>query len=1760
MPKHVLPEVEKYMKQSKKRRTWTKIVSVMACLVVFCTTYALILPAITQENKVTCTLAEHKHDENCYTTTVTENLICTKPEVVYHEHTDECYEIVEIAAQAAAVQVSDSAAETASDEETADVTETIADGQGEESGVSEDSEAVEESSAIETEEPGDETSTEMTIEKVLICTMPEKEVHEHTETCYEKIESEPTLSCELQEHTHGLACYADLTADVETAEVWEKTFADVELKGVWAEDVIAIAKTQLGYVESSKNYIVESKKEADGTIEETAKGYTRYGAWYGDAYGDWCAMFASFCLDYAGVEGMPLEAYCPTWIEKLSAEDVNLYHTTGAYIPEAGNLVFFDWDADGESDHVGIVTAVNSNTEDGVMEIETIEGNSNNRVAAQTYPMTDETIMGFAALPYQLSEEEQIEVDRVIAMIDEMPSVDEIEEQLLAYEEAEDMDAYEAYYKSVGTQGQRAYQAYTALSEKLQAHVTNIDRLMESSWLWSMVTLGSTVTVPVHQVNSHTIDGADPNIGYTTLLRGKSPKKFGIDFKFEYWTSIIVEEDENGELYVGQILRVKKDFDKGPCGPVTPNGFVLLVWVSDMSESALTMSVGDRVEVSFDYTQTYEREAVGSSAKSHGTVTFSPRNLTSNNTSTVEGVHTSDFVELNIYDYYGADTAAAAGKTNINTLWNGDKKYPGFQWNGGAYMTSSNFSLFRVDNIDFGNSMIKDFNYGSTDNSITNGVSSNYQKVGNQDGLINDIVEYPTGFWANLPTGISNNVNVLRPTLLEGYPALVDDTSLKYLFTENEYAAKKNTVSIDGLFQQDPVSGEYWFDSRDNHAYYSNDKFTLYNQIITPNFILYPFGNFLPFDSITDPNKVTRVTDIDHVSGSADNTVTGYMQMIRSRLQEGGMDVTEKQLYDMLGIYQEALKAKNATYPANWKAEDAINYYFQNSSEFKSAFANSGMNFNTTPTLQTLLNRLYNVDFDVKKNFFFGMEMKMNFMQPRRGMTGNDKDNDGQSDYPMKFYFAGDDDVWVYVDNTLFLDLTGIHRHVGGEIDFVNGVVNYYAMDSYIDGAVKSTPYLSIGFEDIVSMDQLQANGTRPDDGRFTVNLNGKSVGGTTAYTFKDYTSHSFNFYYMERGSGSSVCRINFNFPLLRQNTISVSKENVTTEGVAADEVVVGNPDYYFNIMSTTPGKLFVGPNSVTKIKEYKIEDSDGNPVINPKTGTQIFETDGYGIFTLKAGQTAYFEGIKENEGKYYVQELIKEEDNNLYPLVYVNDVESRYNDIITWTERKYFSETSEFDAENPQIGPYSSKWYGRSGQDTDPSTSASYHFEQQNRLDVKKLGKLSITKEVEAYEASRAITYYKMYVTLDGEPLPEGTSYVINDGSSRTVTEAGFIEIAAGETATISNIISGTRFLVQEDTASSAGYTVTYKQTGASEVENDGTCISGVIHIGDSQTSPLVEVTVTNAEHGVSVKIPVTKEFRAGGDDKERTFTFTLKEVTDDTGLTVVDSGTTLTGTITTPTEKSLEFLLSYYSRQFTAGTHRFYYKITETGTSDDALPNDQAFIAEVTVIKNEGSEEISASVKIYPKGESSELAAATFVNTLTGNLKLEKIVEGGTEAQTNESFDFMIELETGDSGVTLKDSYPVTITQADGSARSDSFSVTDGIISVNSVHHGDSIVIHDLPVGTKWTITETRADGYNVKTAVTINAADPVKGTGTVTNGQIVSGNTSVVYTNQQLYELPESGGTGQTLYTMAGLMLVLCSAAFLLYRYQKRRREAN
>jgi len=1706
MQKHVLPEVEKYMKQSKKRRTWTKIVSVLACVVVFCTTYALILPAITQENKVTCTLAEHKHDENCYKTIVTEKLICTKPEIVYHEHTDECYEIVETAAQAATSEANGSDEAAASQEETSHATEGGTAGQSSEENSSEiskenskeDSEESAAESAIGTGtasgsdeatyqvQSGKESSTaEVVYEKVLICTKLEKEVHEHTETCYEKIESEPTLSCELQEHVHGLACYADLTADVENSAVWEQTFDDVELKGVWAEDVIAIAKTQLGYVESSKNYIVESKEEADGTIEETAKGYTRYGAWYGDAYGDWCAMFVSFCLDYADVEGMPLEAYCPTWIEKLSAEDVNLYHTTGAYIPEAGNLVFFDWDIDGESNHVGIVTAVNSNTEDGVMEIETIEGNSNNRVAAHTYPMTDETIMGFAALPYQLSEEEQAEVDRVIAMIDAMPSADEIDAKVEEFYEAEDEDGEIAYLEKTYQQVARVYHYYSELSDVQKEHVTNADKLLELEYIWLVTPYAITQGIDVYQINSYPDGSTDDASTETVLFKGKSADEYGITtMNFGWWTAIIVEENEDGLLYVSRVDKTR-ELDKSAYGPTTENGFVLLVFSGKLPFEQVAIKVGDAVSVPFDYSQT-----LAYTGSNLGTVTFASGSFkedkdNSSKLTIVPSADTDELIEVNLYDY----------DTRINDPYNTDKKYPGFQQDNGTTSIGTELLLYS-------------FNFG---NNITSDLAAGITNVTNQGGDINATAESYTDSNGNVVDVGVVNVPIegaISKTLINGFPALADETTdLKYLFTPNGgYGKQVNTANINGLFKHNATTGAYAFNSRENHAQFDDitNTFTLYEQMISSNYIMYPFGNFLPFNDIVHQSMQASRIDRDYFLDIAESAEYRYNQ---------GQGDEYNTLSTVLTKFVSLMDVSD--YGSNWDAYDAINAYFTKA-KIPQQFSDTSP---TLPNGKPVLDYIYSIDYDEATNFYFGMDMKMNFMQPKDGLTGKDNGNnstgtwemntagdyyltgeaDGISDYPMVFNFTGDDDVWIFVDGVLFLDLSGIHRHVGGRINFATGEISYYHLD-VTKGDVSDTPYKVVTFEEAFRAAYAA------DSAELEKALAGLNEKGT----FKNYTSHSLNFYYMERGAGSGVCRMNFNFPLLKKNSISVQKE------VSADTEILGDPDYKFQILKansdgTKTDNLFITANT-----SYTIYDATGTKV---GTGT----TDANGMFTLKAGQRAEFAGIEENAGKYYVRELLE------------GAIQEQYGNVTVSGE-------STTKSNNVMVG--SDTFTGMESSVKDMSDGITT-FRFINDVDEQKFGKLSISKKLTEYLQTRDVKKFDIEVFLDGETLPVGTEYTVGD-ETRVVTTAGIITIAADETATLSNILAGTEFTVKEASESAEGYTVTYTEPkGDTVTVNDGAA-TGII-----KTNTEVNLVVTNSEKGTTITIPGTK-ILANPDGKNHTFIFDLTEVTDYTGKTEKEgglSGYQATAVVNSEGSVGFGFNINYVLADLGSLPQVFYYRIMEKA-SEEALANPTVYVVGVTI--SEIGDSVTAEITdMWKNGEKVERLSADFINTLAGDLTISKQVVADEETQRTDEFEFITTLSPKESGEI---SYTATLNYANGASEEASVKFVDGTATIH-LKHGDSLTIHDIPYGTEWTVTETNADGYS-----TTNKIGDQTNEGVLTEGNIVTGTTTVIYTNTAGYVLPESGESGTTLYTMAGLMLVLCSAAFLLYRYQKRRREAK
>ena len=124
---------------------------------------------------------------------------------------------------------------------------------------------------------------------VVVSPVIEAPIHYHTDDCYEEV-----LTCGLEEHHHTVNCLADPLADVEDESDWlAKT--NTALSGLWTEDLLTVAQSQLGYEQSEKNF------ELDADDGVTVRHYTRYGEWYGNPYGEWDVMFLSYCLNYAGI-------------------------------------------------------------------------------------------------------------------------------------------------------------------------------------------------------------------------------------------------------------------------------------------------------------------------------------------------------------------------------------------------------------------------------------------------------------------------------------------------------------------------------------------------------------------------------------------------------------------------------------------------------------------------------------------------------------------------------------------------------------------------------------------------------------------------------------------------------------------------------------------------------------------------------------------------------------------------------------------------------------------------------------------------------------------------------------------------------------------------------------------------------------------------------------------------------------------------------------------------------------------------------------------------------------------------------------------------------------------------------------------------------------------------------------------------------------------------------------------------------------------
>ena len=216
---------------------------------------------------------------------------------------------------------------------------------------------------------------------------------------------------------------------------------------------------------------------------------------------------------------------------------------------------------------------------------------------------------------------------------------------------------------------------------------------------------------------------------------------------------------------------------------------------------------------------------------------------------------------------------------------------------------------------------------------------------------------------------------------------------------------------------------------------------------------------------------------------------------------------------------------------------------------------------------------------DTKENkYSFGMNLGAEFYMPKDGKVNNQD---------MVFDFTGDDDVWVFIDGVLVLDLGGIHQALDGSINFATGKITY---------------------------DKTQSYGNPPAATITQAFTNAGETWDSTAYK-----THHLSFFYLERGDGGSNCKIRFNLPVKPSKAIDIEKETLGT--------IDANKQFQF--------QLFVGSSSTPYQGKYSVYNAYTNQVLFDT------QTSNNGVITLAKGQFARVQSDTfTDDTTYKVREL----------------------------------------------------------------------------------------------------------------------------------------------------------------------------------------------------------------------------------------------------------------------------------------------------------------------------------------------------------------------------------------------------------------------------------------------------------------------------------------------------------------------------------------
>lgn len=744
------------------------------------------------------------------------------------------------------------------------------------------------------------------------------------------------------------------------------------------------------------------------------------------------------------------------------------------------------------------------------------------------------------------------------------------------------------------------------------------------------------------------------------------------------------------------------------------------------------------------------------------------------------------------------------------------------------------------------------------------------------------------------------------------------------------------------------------------------------------------------------------------------------------------------------------------------------------------------------------------------KNYYFGMTMEAEFLQPKNGKIS-------ETDEDMVFEFNGDDDLWIYIDNVLVLDIGGIHDAHSGYINFSTGEVGVY------DCAKGKEPQLiETNLKDMFFAAKTFPNGDQWDEDEVDKHFSGN--------TFVNYTQHTFKMFYMERGAGASNLHIKFNLQTIPEGQIEVRKELSNT-----DKEKYANEDFEFQVyvQEKEEGSSDENPSYTESYVPLTDELIRKEKITAKLKGTdRDIEFDDNGSFYLKSDQSAVISGLKANR-KYYVTEVgVK---SNEYDKVVITGTSITGYD----EDERVISKETDVTSKPDTVGdrPFIVFTNNCSGENSRELRITKYmegNFTEEETFSFK----IRLTNQDNQlvdyvngdYYLKDSDGYYYYYdednKLIRNEPTPESDKPSIVCG--KTDSDGIVPKVPVGYTVVITGILSGTSFQVEEVDLNGVFYFPPIKEV----LEN--TCEKPEIEKADGMISlgKHAEVEITNRRRVNALTIK-----KIDSDDQTKVLKGAVFELHKWNGKEFIpikieeENWQLTTGEDGTVVFNDLE---------------NGKYKVIEVKEPDGYVLDDKQKSFEIELPYKKGVPE-DESISVDDSSRLEDNSYSDVTKTVLNHRKTWEIIKSSSSSKnmTLPGAEFTLQPENiGDAAYYGK-------SQDDGKViwyKNSDFAEKDKITESEIVPGIYKLQELKAPTGYVlsqeiWKITIGQNGSW-------------VEATGIINRDNIVEkGNKITCYfENTAIYELPSAGGPGIFLYIIGGILLMM-AGALILYKNKYR-----